>query len=92
MTQQAEPILRCLSQRRADSTSYVEWDCWDSIYHAALANFDACGIPYRGYHYARKRRPGTFTVYWEITHNGAYVSYADTVAEAMALIDRYTRR
>jgi hypothetical protein len=47
-------------------------------------------IPYKGYHYARRRRPGTFAIYWEITKNGALVSHADTVAEAMALIDSYT--
>lgn len=46
-------------------------------------------IPYRGYHYARKRRPGTFAIYWEISRDGKYISYADTVAEAKALIDRY---
>lgn len=46
-------------------------------------------IPYKGYHYARRRKPATFAIYWEITHNGAFVSHADTVAEAMTLIDTY---
>lgn len=47
-------------------------------------------IPYRGYHYARRRRVGTLGGdYYEISHNGAYVSYADTPAEAEMLIDTY---